>query len=74
MLGAESSGTSHAVHKLGTLLKAQGKLAEAEPFYRRTLEAQQQTLGADHAGTLTAVSNLTIVLKGQGKLADAEPM
>jgi len=44
------------------LLKAQGKLDEAEPLYRDDLAACKDTLGDKHPSTLTSVSALVLVL------------
>ena len=43
---------------LAGLLKAQGKLDEAEPLYRESLAAKKETLGDKHPSTLTSVSAL----------------
>ena len=59
---------------MAVLLKAQGKLAEAEPLYRRALEGREQQLGAHHLSTLISVNNLAQLLQAQGKLAEAEPL
>ena len=66
--------TLASVSNLGTLLQGQGKLKEAETFYRRALECCEQTLGRDHLNTLTAVSNLGGLLQGQGKVILAETL
>jgi hypothetical protein len=46
------------LYNLASLLKAQGKLSEAEPLSRRALEAQERTLGPEHPSTLVSVNNL----------------
>ena len=51
-----------------------GKLAEAEPLYRRALEGREQQLGAKHPHTLTSVNNLVSLLHAQGKLTKAEAL
>jgi len=45
-----------SVDNLASLLKVQGKLAEAEPLYRRALEVE-------HQDTLISVNNLASLLK-----------
>jgi hypothetical protein len=56
---------------LAMLLQAQGKLGEAEPLMRETLEVQRATLGPKHLDTLTSMNNLATLLRAQGKLAEA---
>jgi hypothetical protein len=46
-------GGPFSVSNLASLLYANGRLAEAEPLYRRALEARERTLGAEHMDTLS---------------------
>ena len=62
-----------SVNKLGALLKAQGKLDLADPYYRRALEGRGRTLGRDYPHTLTSVNDMGSLLQAQGKLSLAEP-
>jgi len=59
---------------LAGLLYAQGKLGEAEPLMRETLEIRRATLGPKHPDTLTSMSNFAALLHAQGKLADSEAL
>jgi len=43
---------------MGFLLQAQGRLAEAEPYYRDALEKSRRTLGEEHSDTLECVQAL----------------
>ncbi|KAJ1637412.1 hypothetical protein T492DRAFT_586746 [Pavlovales sp. CCMP2436] len=64
--GGVSTGhpdTLTSVNNLAALIQAPGKLAEAEPLYRRALDEREKQLGASHPDTLTS-----------GKLAEAEPL
>jgi tetratricopeptide (TPR) repeat protein len=58
---------------MGVLLYRQGKLAEAEPYYRDALEKRRRVLGEEHPNTLDSISNMGVLLGSQGKLAEAEP-
>jgi tetratricopeptide (TPR) repeat protein len=58
---------------MGLLLRAQGKLAEAEPYYRDALEKYRRVLGEEHPDTLRSINNMGVLLESQGKLAEAEP-
>eukprot|EP00808_Paulinella_micropora_P011372 g70050.t1 len=52
----------------------QGKLAEAEPLYRRDRRGEEKTLGAEHPDTLGSVYNLALLLEKRSKLAEAEAL
>ncbi len=49
-------------------------LQQAEPLYRRALDAKERTLGGKHPETLISVSSLASLLQDQGKLDQAEPL
>ena len=49
---------STSVNNLAGLYQAQGRYGEAEPLYRRALEASERVLGKEHPDTLTSVNNL----------------
>ena len=74
---AESEWTEDVgreLHIAARLSQLYGRLAEAEPLYRRDLEGRQRVLGADHPYTLGSVSCLAGLFQAQGKLAEAEPL
>jgi len=73
-LPAEARGSSALLTSLPRLLKAQGKLDEAEPLLREALRARRETLGDRHPDTLVSINNLGSLLKAQGKLDEAEPL
>ena len=58
---------------MGFLLKARGKLDEAERYYRESQERRRRVLGDDDPRTLTSINNMGSLLKAQGKLDEAEP-
>ena len=66
--------TLTSASNLAMLLQQQGKLAEAEPLCRETLQVQRETLGDRHQDTLTSANNLAMLLRDQGKLVEAEPL
>jgi len=56
------------------LYHKQGKYAEAEPVYQRSLAIREKTLGAEHPDVATSLENLADVYQAQGKYAEAEPL
>ena len=46
-------------------LQAQGKLAEAEPHYQRTLTILEKSLGPEHPSVASALNNLASLLSAQ---------
>ncbi|KAA6416359.1 MAG: Kinesin light chain [Lasallia pustulata] len=64
----------NAIHNLGSLYADQGKMAEAEAMYRRTLEGYEKAWPLEHTSTLATVNSLGILYKNQGKMAEAEAM
>eukprot|EP00435_Cladocopium_sp_Y103_P009812 s4659_g2.t1 len=51
-----------------------GLMKDAEPLFRRALEAQERTLGPEHPNTLVSVNNLASCLQAMGLMKDAEPL
>jgi Tfp pilus assembly protein PilF len=58
---------------LGLLLRAQGDLAGARPYYERALAIYEQVLGPQHPDTASSLNNLGALLHAQGELASARP-
>ncbi|MBX3373033.1 MAG: serine/threonine protein kinase [Phycisphaeraceae bacterium] len=73
VLGNEHADTLASVNIMGVLLRAQGRLDLAEPYYRETLELSRRLLGEDHPSTLTSINNMGLLLRVQGRLDQAEP-
>jgi eukaryotic-like serine/threonine-protein kinase len=72
--GDEQLDTLRAKHHLGSFLLSQGKLSEAEPFVRESLEKRRQILGNNHIETISSINNLVGLLLDQGKLVQAESL
>jgi non-specific serine/threonine protein kinase/serine/threonine-protein kinase len=56
---------------MGALLRSQGKLAEAEPYFREATEKLRATLGDEHAATIMAMLNLGGLLQARGQSTEA---
>jgi tetratricopeptide (TPR) repeat protein len=52
----------------------QGKYAEAEMMYKKSLGFREKVLGPEHHITAESLNNLAIVLSDMGKLEEAERM
>ena len=72
MLGDDHPDTLISIGAMGALLQAQGRLADAEPYYREALAGLRRVLGDDHPDTLTSINNMGFLLRSQGRLAEAE--
>ena len=62
MLGAEHTSTLNSVINLAGLLISQGAYGEAEPLFRRALQARERVLGPEHPDTVMASTLLAKVL------------
>jgi non-specific serine/threonine protein kinase/serine/threonine-protein kinase len=51
----------------------QAKPAEAEPYFRESLEKSRRVLGEEHPQVLRSIGNMGVLLASQGKLEAAEP-
>ena len=56
------------------LYEAQGRYADAEPLYKRSLAIREKALGPDHPDVATSLNNLAELYRAQGRYADAEPL
>jgi len=65
VLGKEHPDTLASVHNLAALYQAQGRYSEAEPLYKRALEAYERVLGKGHPDTLASVNNLAALYYAQ---------
>jgi len=74
VLGEEHPDTLIAISNMGFLLRAEGKLEEAEPYHREALTKFRRVLGHEHAETLISIDNLGSLLSSQGQYAAAEAM
>jgi serine/threonine protein kinase/Tfp pilus assembly protein PilF len=72
VLGEEHPDTLTSINDMGFLLRNQGRLAEAEAYYREALEKRRRVLGEEHQETLASINNLGALLQTQNRLAEAE--
>jgi non-specific serine/threonine protein kinase/serine/threonine-protein kinase len=71
VLGEEHPDTLLSISNMGVLLRAQGKLDQAEPYYREALEKRRRVLGEEHPDTLASVSSMVRLNVDQSKPREA---
>ena len=71
-LGPEHASTLASRGNLANVLRALGRLKEAEAEHRAVLDIHAGGLGPDHPATLASRDNLALVLRWLGRLAEAE--
>ena len=52
----------------------QGRYADAEPLYKRSLAIREKALGPDHPDVAHSLNNLAVLYDAQGRYADALPI
>ena len=62
------------LNNLAALYRAQGKYAEAEPLFKRTLVIYEKALGPEHAHVAPSLNGLAKVFSAQGNCVKAEPL
>ena len=72
--GPSTPTWARALNNLAALYRAQGRYAEAEPLYRRSLAIREKALGPEHPDVGTALNNLALLYQAQGRYAEAEPL
>jgi len=70
-LGPRHPAVATSLNNMATVLRAQGRHADAEPFQRRALAILERALGPDHPLVANSLSNLAWVLHGRGEVDDA---
>jgi tetratricopeptide (TPR) repeat protein/CHAT domain-containing protein len=63
-----------AMNNLAVLMRAQGKLAEAESLYKEALAIHQQLFKGHHPDVAASLNNLAGLYQARGRLAEAEPL
>lgn len=64
---------AQSLNNLGFVLTIQGRLSEAEPFFREALAMHRRLFTDDHAHLANSLNNVGNLLHNQGRLAEAEP-
>jgi tetratricopeptide (TPR) repeat protein len=73
-LGTDHPRVANSLNNLAALYLEQGRYAEAEPLYRRSLVIYEKSLGPDHSDVATPLNALAGLYYEQGRDADAESL
>ena len=71
---AQGSDEALKLDRQGLQLFRQGRYADAEPLFKRSLAIREKALGLDHLNVATSLNNLAVLYGTQGRYADAEPL
>ena len=74
MLGPDHRDVANSLSTLASLYQSQGRYADAEPLFQRSLAIWEKALGPDHRDVALALNHLASLYKDQGRYADAEPL
>jgi CHAT domain-containing protein/Tfp pilus assembly protein PilF len=76
ILVPERQGVDEAnkLRQQGLQFYQQGRYADAEPLFRRSLAIREKALGPDHPDVAQSLNNLARLYREQGRYADAEPL
>ena len=73
-LGPDHPDVAVSLNNLGQLYEAEGRYADAEPLFKRSLAIWEKALGPDHPDVAASLNNLAVFYQRQGRYADAEPL
>ena len=73
-LGRDHPDVARSLNNLAGLYRDQGRYADAEPLYQRSLAIREKALGRDHPDVAQSLNNLAALYRNQGRYADAEPL
>ena len=63
-----------SLNNLAELYRIQGRYADAEPLFKRSLAINEKALGPEHPNVATSLNNLAALYESQGRYTDAEPV
>jgi len=65
-LGGDRPNVATSLNNLAVLYQSQGRYAEAEPLYQRSLTIREQVLGPDHPDVGLSLNNLALLHYHEG--------
>jgi CHAT domain-containing protein len=73
-LGPHHPDVASSLNNLASLYSSQGRYADAEPLYQRSLAIAEMALGRDHFHVAKTLNNLAWMYNNQARYADALPI
>jgi CHAT domain-containing protein/Tfp pilus assembly protein PilF len=73
-LGPDHPDVAHSLNGLAGLYYSQGRYADAESLFQRSLAIREKALGRDHPDVANSLNNLAGLYWSQGRYTDAEPL
>ncbi len=73
-VGPQDLRTAARLNHEAILNHCQGKYAEAELLYKRSLEIRVKSLGTNHRDVAQSLNNLAALYRTQGKYTKSEPL
>jgi tetratricopeptide (TPR) repeat protein len=65
---------TNSLNNLAALYQTQGRYADAEPLYKRSVTILEKTLTPEHPDVATSLNNLAALYEAQGRHADAQAL
>jgi tetratricopeptide (TPR) repeat protein len=65
---------ANSLNDLAVVHKDQGRFADAEPLFKRSLAIREKALGPNHPDVAASLRNLGILYYEHDRYADAEPL
>ena len=72
--GPQDPRLATSLNDLGEVYRLQGKYAEAEPLYKRSLAIYEKALGPEHPNVATSLENYAALLRKTGRSDEATEM
>ena len=65
---------AQSLNNLASLYRAQGKYAEAEPLFKRSLKIWEKALGKDHPEVASVLDNMAELCRQAGEEDEADKL
>ena len=65
---------ARSLNDLAELYRAQGKYAEAEPLYKRSLAISEKALGPEHPDVATSLENMALLYRDTNREQEAQEL